>query len=97
MEQGSSGQLVGHPDSDAFGKAAALIGIVGFALRLACVLIPGVPGAIGQLVGLALGIPAVVLGIFCLSKPGHRKRMAVVGLVLGALITVGTIGVGIAA
>lgn len=98
MDGDPSGELAGRAGTDTVGNVAGLLGIVSFALRLAFALIPGVPGAVGQLVGLALGTPAVVLGIISLSRPRHRTSLAVVGVVLGALVAVtGTIGVGIAA
>ena len=96
MEQVPSDQLADHAATDPFGRVAGLLGIVGFTLRLASVVIPGVPGAIGQLVGLAFGIPALVLGVVSLSRPRHRKSMAVTGVVLGALMAATAIGGGIA-
>ncbi len=92
-----SHQLADHVATDAFGRVAGLLGIVGFALRLASVIIPGVPGAIGQLLGLTFGMPALVLGVVSLSRTRHRKSMAAIGVVLGALLAVTAIGVGIAA
>ncbi len=97
MDNEPNSSLAEHADIDTVGMVAALIGIVVFSLRLACVLLPGVPGAISQLVGLTFGAPAISLGIISLREPRHHTTMAVVGLVLGVLITMGTVGVGIAA
>jgi len=83
------------------GRIAGILGLVAFGLRWSFVLVPTMTGVVvptmtgvGQLVGLVMGLPAMVIGVIALAKPGSH-RMATVGIVFGALAA--AIGVGIGA
>ncbi len=87
-----------HSESDVelanrLGRFAAILGLAAFGLRVCFAFLPPMTG-VGQLVGLVMGLPAMVIGIIALAKPGSH-RMATVGIVFGALAA--AIGVGTAA
>ena len=86
------------PDSEVeiasrLGTIAAMVGLVAFVLRVCFALVPQMTG-VGQVAGWVLGVPAMIVGIIALTKPGSH-RMATVGIVLGALAA--AIGVGVSA
>ena len=76
------------------GRIAAILGLVAFGLRWCFALVPLPPmTGVGQLVGLVMGLPAMVIGIIALAQPGSH-RMATVGIVFGSLAAAFGVGIG---
>ena len=85
------------PDSDVevvnrLGRIAAILGLVATGLRVCFALVPLMIG-VGQPTGLLMGLPAMVIGIVALTKPGSH-RMATVGIVFGAPAAPFGVGIG---
>lgn len=76
------GQCTEAGIANRLGTLSGILGLLAFVLRLGFALIPFTGP--GQLAGLVLGLPAFVIGIFAITKPGSY-RMALTGIILGLL------------